>query len=124
MNPRPADAALAALAAAALLTAACSSGPSAPSWCAPLITQLHAHESGQKYLDGLTALEKQGAPVAQLVKDDTAYRNDQATANTTGTGSFTALADEPKAIAKVGDDLKTLNAACGQPAGAYKSDNV
>jgi hypothetical protein len=109
--------------AAASLTA-CGSGPSRPSWCAPLIIQFHAHETRQAYLNGLAAVQGQGAPVGQLITDETAYTQDEADANGTGTNSFAALADAPKVLAKVSADLKGLNAGCGQPADAYKTDNA
>lgn len=81
-------------------------------------TRLHQ----QQFTAALTALEPSGAPVGKLVTDIGAYGKDQAAANIPGTDSFAALADEPKALAKVGADLKGLNAQCGQPADAYKSD--
>lgn len=109
---------------AAVSLAACSSGPSRPSWCAPLVTQFHAHETRQAYLSGLAAVQAQGAPVGQLITDETAYTQDEADANGTGTNSFAALADAPKVLAKVSADLKDLNAECGQPASAYESDNA
>jgi hypothetical protein len=109
---------------AATSLAACSSGASRPSWCAPLITQFHAHETRQAYLSGLTAVQGQGAPAGQLIADETAYAQDEADANGTGADSFAALADAPKALAKVSGDLKALNAECGQAGDAYKSDNA
>lgn len=109
---------------AASLAAGCSPGPSHPAWCAPLVTQFHAKESRQAYLDGLAAVERQGAPVGQLITDEKAYTQDEADANVPGTDSFAALADAPKALARVSADLKSLNAECGQPADAYKSDNA
>lgn len=105
--------------------AACSSGPSSPHpWCAPLIVQFHAHESRQAYLNGLAAIEKQGAPVGKLITDETAYTQNQAAANTPGVAGFSALAGAPKVLARVSADLKELNAECGQAADAYKSDNA
>lgn len=115
------------LAAVAVASAvACGSyAPSYPhAWCAPLITAFHAHQSRQAYLNGLVAAGKQGAPVAQLVGDETAYTQDEADAAGTGTDSFAALADAPKVLARVTADLKALNALCGQPASAYKGDDA
>lgn len=118
------------LAAAALLAslAACgSSGTSYPhTWCGPLIAQFHAHESRQAYLDGLASLQKQGAPVAQLIADENKFVKDQETAADPGSGTagFDALAAEPADSAKIGADLKALNSECGQPGDAYKSDNA
>jgi len=113
---------------AAAPAAACSSGaPSYPhSWCAPLIAQFHAKESRQAYLDGLSALQGQGAPVAQLVADENKYVKDQEAASDpgSGTGGFDAIAAEPADFAKIGADLKTLNSECGQAADAYKGDNT
>lgn len=114
---------LAALAATSLT--ACSPGPPYPhAWCAPLIKQFHVKETCGAYLKGLAAVERQGGPVAALIADESAFAQDEATANTATTGSFAALAAAPAAIAKVIADLKQLNAACGQPASAYKSDNT
>jgi hypothetical protein len=116
-------AALTVLAAASL--AACSSGPSyAHPWCAPLIAQFHAHETRQAYLNGLAATGRQGAPVGKLIADETAYTEDQATANAPGTAGFGAVASAPADLAKVSGDLKQLNSECGQAADAYKSDNA
>jgi hypothetical protein len=116
--------ALAAVAAAGL--AACGSGgPSYPhSWCAPLVTQFHAKLEQAAYAAGLTALQGQGAPVGQFAADLAAYEHDKAEAATTNDDSFTALAGEPKAIAKVEADIKQLNATCGQPGDAWKSDSI
>jgi hypothetical protein len=113
---------LAALAAVPL--AGCSPGPSHPAWCAPLVSAFHAHESRQAYLNGLVAAEGKGAPAGKLIEDETAYTQDEADANGTGTDSFAALADAPKALARVSADLQQLNKQCGQPGDAYKSDNA
>jgi hypothetical protein len=116
-------AALTVLAAASL--AGCGSGPSYPhSWCPPLIAQFHAKESRQAYLSGLAAVRKQGAPAGDLIADESAYAQDEATADVPGTAGFAAVAAAPAVFAKVGADLKELNAECGQPAAAYKADNV
>lgn len=116
---------VASLAAAGLAGCSSSSSPSFPhAWCGPLITQFHAKETRGAYLHGLAAAEKKGAPVAGLIADESAFAQDEATANTATTGSFAALAAAPAAIAKVIADLKQLNAECGQPAGAYKGDNT
>jgi hypothetical protein len=110
---------------AALPLGACSSAPAySHSWCAPLITQFHATESRQAYLSRLAALQRQGAPVAGLIRDETAYTRDVAAANVPGTAGFGALASAPAALGKVSADLKVLNAACGQPADAWKGDNA
>ena len=115
--------ALTAIAAVTLATG-CSSSSPAPAWCAPLVATFHAHQSRQAYLDGLVAAEGHGAPAGRLIEDETAYTQDEADAASTGTGSFAALAAAPKALAKVSADLKALNAECGQPADAYKSDDA
>jgi hypothetical protein len=110
---------------AAPLAAGCSPGLSYPhAYCGPLIAQFHAKESRQAYLAGLAAVQKQGAPVAALIKDETVYARDAATAAVPGTQGFGAVADAPAALGKVAVDLRQLNAACGQPADAYKSDNA
>jgi hypothetical protein len=113
---------------AAAPAAACSSvAPSYPhSWCAPLIAQFHAKESRQAYLSGLTALQKSGAPVAQLIADESQVVKDVAAINdaSSGTAGYTAGANAPGDLAKVAADLKTLNGECGQAADAYKSDNT
>lgn len=119
--------ALPALTAAVLapLLVGCSSGPSYPhAWCGPLIARLHATQTRQAELSALASLQKTGAPVAQLIADEKAYAQNQVTAASTGTDSFGAVADAPKLLSKVTADLKALNSECGQPAGAYKSDNV
>jgi hypothetical protein len=117
--------ALAAAVATAASLAACSSGPSYPhAWCAPLITQFHAHESRQAYLNGLAAVEEQGAPVRNLITDETAYSGNQAAASVPGTAGFGAVASAPAVLGKVSADLKQLNSECGQPTDAYKSDNA
>jgi hypothetical protein len=111
--------------AAAPVAAGCSSGPSYPhSWCAPLIAQFHAKETRQAYIAGIAALEKSGAPVQQLVTDDTALEANQAAANAPGTAGFGAVAAAPALVAKISADQKVLNADCGQAPDAYKSDNV
>jgi hypothetical protein len=122
-NRAPLAAALTVLAAASLT--GCGSGPSYPhSWCPPLIAQFHAKESRQAYLSGLAAVQKQGAPVSRLITDESTYTQNQATADVPGTAGFAAVAAAPAVFAKVGADLKELNAECGQPADAYKSDNA
>jgi hypothetical protein len=114
---------LAVLAAAPL--AACSSAPSSPHpWCAPLIAQFHVHETRQAYLNGLAAVGKSGAPVGELLADEAAYTENQATANSLSTAGFAAVSAAPKVLAKVSADLQQLNAECGQAADAYKSDNA
>jgi len=114
------------LAAAALAAplAACSSAPSRPAWCAPLIVQFRAHETRQAYLNGLAAVQKQGAPVGKLIADEAAYTANQASANSLGTAGFAAVAAAPKVLARVSADLKALNEQCGQPADAWKGDNA
>lgn len=109
--------------AAAPLAAGCSS-PSHPSWCGPLVTQFHAHETRQAYIAALTVLEKSGAPLRQMVADDTALERNQVTANAVGTAGFAAVAAAPALVARIDVDLKALNAACGQPANSWKADNV
>lgn len=117
--------ALAAVPLAALLAACGSPAPSYPhAWCGPLIAQLHARQTRQAEIDGVRALTKSGAPVTQWVTDETAYAANRDAANSTGDGSFAAVAAGPAALAKVTADLKDLNAQCGQPADAYKSDNA
>lgn len=126
MTPRTrlSAAALAAVAAASL-AAGCSSSPASPhAWCTPLITQFHAKETRQAYLNGLAAVERQGAPVQALITDEAAYTQNQATASTPGTAGFGAVASAPAVLAKVSADLKELNSECGQDADAYKSDNA
>jgi hypothetical protein len=112
-----------ALLAAAPLTA-CSSGTPRPSWCAPLVAQWHAKETRQAYLDELTALARQGAPVSELIADESAFARDNAVANIPGIPGFSALASAPAALGKVAADLQRLNAECGQPGESWKSDNV
>jgi hypothetical protein len=125
MTRRAAPLAALVLLAAAPLAAGCSSAPSYPhAYCGPLITQFHAKESRQAYLAGLAAVQKQGAPVAALIKDESAYARDEATASVPGTAGFGALAGAPAALGRVGADLQKLNAACGQPADAWKADNA
>lgn len=115
--------ALAAAVTAAAL-AGCSSGPSRPAWCGPLITAFHAHETRQAYLNGLAALQKQGAPVGQLITDETKYTENQADASVPGVSGFGAVASAPAVLGRVSADLKALNAQCGQDADAFKSDNA
>ena len=107
---------------AAPLAAGCSSSPSRPAWCAPLIAAFH--EPRQAYLNGLATVQKQGAPVGKLITDEAAYTANQASANSLGTAGFAAVAAAPKVLAKVSADLQQLNGQCGQPAGAYKSDDA
>lgn len=121
---RTLPAAIAAACAAAVLIPACSSSAPSPSWCAPLVTQFHAKETRQAYIDALKSLRKQGAPVGQLIADETAYTQNQADAGTPGTAGFGAVASAPALLGKVSSDLKALNAACGQPGDAYKGDNA
>jgi hypothetical protein len=106
--------------------AACSSGPSRPSWCQPLIAQFHAKETRQAYLDGLAALQKQGAPLATLISDETVLARDEATAGgpSSGTAGFSAVTAAAGVARYVIADQKQLNQECGQPADAYKSDNA
>lgn len=125
MTNRAAPLAALTVLAAATLAACGSSAPSYPhAWCGPLITAFHAKETRQAYLNGLAATQKQGAPVAQLIADETAYTQNQATANSTGTGGFAAVAAAPAVLAKVIADLRQLNSECGQAASAYKADNT
>ena len=119
-------AAVAALAAASL-AAGCSSGPSYPhAWCQPLIADWHAHETRTAYVAQLLALDTPGVPLGNLVRDETAYAADEQAASdpASGTAGFGALGAAPGDLAKVSADLKALNADCGQPADAYKSDNA
>jgi hypothetical protein len=119
-------AAVLALSAAAGL-AACSSSPSYPhAWCDSLITQFHAHETQAAYLAALLDLDVSGVPLGNLVKDETAYAADKQAASdpASGTAGFSALGRAPADLAKVSADLKQLNADCGQPADAFKADNV
>jgi hypothetical protein len=112
--------------AAAALTAGCSSGPSHPSWCGPLITQFHAKVTAQAYQSGLAAIERQGAPVRQLAADDAAYDKDRAVMDdpNSGTAGYNAVFDAQKKLEKVEADLKSLNATCGQPSDAWQKDDV
>jgi hypothetical protein len=119
---RPLAAALIVLAAVSL--GACSSGPSYPSWCGPLVTQFHAHETRQAYIAALAALEESGAPVQQLVADETVLEQNQVSANSPGTAGFGAVAAAPALAAKASADQKVLNADCGQAPDAWKGDNV
>lgn len=111
---------------AATSLAACSSGPSRPSWCAPLITQFHAKETRQAYLSGLAALQRQGAPLATLISDETVLARDEAVAGdpASGTAGFGAVTAAAGVVKFVIADQKQLNAECGQPADAYKTDNA
>jgi hypothetical protein len=112
---------------AAVTLAACGSSPSYPhAWCAPLITQFHAHETRAAYVAALLALDVPGVPLGSLVKDETVYAADEQAASdpASGTAGFGALASAPADLAKVSGDLKELNSDCGQPASAYKGDNV
>ena len=125
MKLLPCATAVAVVTATAALAAFSSSGPSHPhAWCAPLLAQLRGHDNQAAYAAGLTRLQGSGAPVGKLAADLAVYENDKATADVPGTASFAALAAEPAAIAKVSADLQSLNAECGQPADAYKSDAI
>jgi hypothetical protein len=61
---------------------------------------------GRAYLDGLAALQKQGAPVQNLIADETAYTQNQASASVPGVSGFGAVASAPAVLGKVSADLK------------------
>lgn len=104
---------------------AATSGPSYPhSWCGPLIAQFHAHETRQAYEARLAAVQRLGAPVGKLIADETTYGQDEAATNSPGTAGYSAVLAATGAIGAVSADLQQLNADCGQPADAYKTDNA
>jgi hypothetical protein len=116
--------AAAAVLAASTALAGCS-GPSYPhSWCGPLITQFHAHETRGQYLAKLSALQGAGAPVGRLEADENTYLNTLAEADGSGTQSYSATLALPAALQAISSDQQQLNQECGQPADAYKSDNA
>lgn len=128
MNPRarmlPAALTAAALSAATL--AACSSSPSPPAWCTPLAAQFSSPHARQANLTEIGKLKQAGAPVGELAADYSAFVKLTVTAGDTSPGAagYTAVLAEPAALAKVSADLKQLGSECGQPAGAYKTDDV
>jgi hypothetical protein len=101
-----------------------TSGPSYPHpWCGPVLAQLHAHENQDVFDANMTALESQGAPVANLIADgDTAVQDENAANNSGLVSAFGYLADGLNAMGRVQTDLQAINRACGQPASAYKND--
>jgi hypothetical protein len=80
------------VAAAATSLAVVLSGPSYPhSWCGPVLTQLHAHETQSASDANMSALESQGAPAGKLISDGDTATQDQGIAANSGvsTGCLT-----------------------------------
>jgi hypothetical protein len=120
---RTAAAALAVSAVTAL--AGCSSGPTYPhAWCGPLVAEFHAKDTWPARQAAYQSAGNAGAPVASLIADESRLYADKAAENEPGTAGYAAVPDAVTAVKKIGADLKALNADCGQPAGAYESDNT
>ena len=102
-----------------------TSGPSYPHpWCGPVLAQFHAHESQDAFDSNMTALEGQGAPVANLISDGDTVTEDQALADSSDLSSgFSYLTEEMNELSNVDTELQALNRDCAQPANAYKNDN-
>jgi hypothetical protein len=114
------------LAAAGVSAAFLLTNPSYPhAWCGPVLAELHAKGgSEQGYETTMAQIEQRDhAPVGQLLSDlyayGAAYSGEQAADNVQVLG---AIGNTMGTLNAVGNDLKAINAQCGQPPGAYKTD--
>jgi hypothetical protein len=94
------------------------------SWCGPVIAEIRSSKPPGQYLAGLGTLASQGAPVADLIRDENAYQQDEQGASTDTAASYQDVYGEGPALSRVAADLRQLNSECGQPPDAWKTDNA